>query len=68
MGVWKLDNFAVVDPEVAVVTLMVLHPCKVALNEFVVDLRDGYSMRPQDAISSLDPINPVNRAVFQLHE
>ena len=65
MGVWKLDHFAVVDPEVTVVTVMVLHPSKVALYEVIVHLRDRCNIRPQDAFSSLDPINPVNRAVFQ---
>ena len=37
MGVWKLDHFAVVDPEVTVVTVMVLHPCKVALDKVIVN-------------------------------
>ncbi len=65
MRVWKLDQFAVVDPVVAVMTVMVLYPCKVALYKVVVDFRDRCNIRPQDAISSFDPINPVDRAAFE---
>ncbi len=64
MGVWKLDHFAIVDPVVAVVTVMVLHTCKVALDKVIVNFCDRCNIWPQDAFSSLDPINPVNRAVF----
>jgi hypothetical protein len=43
MWVWELDRLSPVsDPDVAVVTVMVLHPCQVlALNEIVVEPETG---------------------------
>ena len=37
MWVWKLYHFPIVDPIVAVITVMVLNPCKIALYKVVID-------------------------------